>query len=270
MSFTKAWPSGLGTGAKVTSAALNVLDTDHANSLDKSSAGDTLSGVVTTSGAGSIHAATAGGVSGTAAGGITATVAAGIESGVASGIALTGGSADWPTFGASGGSPRTRTIKQPLVAPFLNSAWNAGFGGAPNVLGGTNATSAQPFSITQIHNGATLATVKCFLCVNGPHSQLPANMPKMTVYRRTIAAGNTDAASLTSLGAAFASAASASAWDNSNQMQSWSVTVNAVIDTTQYVYYISLIDENGSGSVAGNIYEGFELDYTGIASMQFP
>ena len=48
MSFSRVGPvGGWSLGAKLTSAQANQLDYDHSIALDKSVAGDTLSGVVT-------------------------------------------------------------------------------------------------------------------------------------------------------------------------------------------------------------------------------
>ena len=46
MSFSRVNPGGWGVGAKFTSSQANQLDIDHANALDKSGAGDTLSGFI--------------------------------------------------------------------------------------------------------------------------------------------------------------------------------------------------------------------------------
>ena len=46
MSFGRVNPGGFGLGAKFTSTQANQLDIDHANALDKSGAGDTLSGFI--------------------------------------------------------------------------------------------------------------------------------------------------------------------------------------------------------------------------------
>lgn len=51
MSFTKVNPATWGVNDELTSAQINILDTDHANSLDKSVAGDTILGLVTVNGA---------------------------------------------------------------------------------------------------------------------------------------------------------------------------------------------------------------------------
>lgn len=141
MSFSRVNASGWSVGAKLTSAQMNQLDTDHANALDKSIAGDTLSGPVTTSGAGQIRAATAnsllaqiasgistsvasgiqspvanginasiaGGIQPGVAAGIQSNIAGGIQSNIAGGIQLAGGANDWPTFSAN----RSRTLIVP-------------------------------------------------------------------------------------------------------------------------------------------------------------
>jgi hypothetical protein len=52
LSFSRANSGGWAVGDKLTSAQANILDTDHANALDKTVAGDTLSGLITQSGVG--------------------------------------------------------------------------------------------------------------------------------------------------------------------------------------------------------------------------
>lgn len=54
MSFTRAKPAGWSSGDTFTAAQANAIDVDHANALDKTSAGDTISGILTLSTAGRI------------------------------------------------------------------------------------------------------------------------------------------------------------------------------------------------------------------------
>jgi hypothetical protein len=94
MSFTRVNPGGWAAGAKLTSAQQNQLDIDHANALDKSTAGDTLLGTV------SINAAPAQ-ISCNRASAISLNTP-GALSGNAT-HAVTGGVSGWFTPGVSGG-----------------------------------------------------------------------------------------------------------------------------------------------------------------------
>ena len=89
MSFTRVNPGGWSVGDSLTSVQQNTLDIDHSHALDKTSAGDTLAGVVTTTGAGQLVAATVGGITASTAGGIKPGVGQGIKCDVAGGCQST-------------------------------------------------------------------------------------------------------------------------------------------------------------------------------------
>jgi hypothetical protein len=131
VSFVRVNPTGWSgaagtTGDEFTSTQANTLDTDHANALDKTTAGDTLSGVVTMASTAVIEAGFGGNIVASAGGAVTATVAfavdaqaaralassvaGGIASAAVGGFALSGAAGDWPTFGVSGATPATHTI----------------------------------------------------------------------------------------------------------------------------------------------------------------
>ena len=269
MSFSRVNGTSWSVGAQLTSAQMNQLDIDHANALDKTVAGDTLSGVVQIAATGSIIAQNANGVTAQAAGGITAYVAAGIRTDVAGGIQLSGGANDWPTFYAT----RTRTIALPLQPTPLASGWTS----ANGPIVGPATSVVQVLGLPVVHNGATLTSVSITLIASGPHSSVPASLPSMQVFRQTLAASVfpnptfAPALSTTSTQAFSPAPGSGSAWDNSGETQllTYICNQNNVIDNTQYAYYVLLIDEHGSGSVAGNLYYGLQCSYQGIADMRF-
>src|SRR5580693_2223262 len=97
MSFSPIGPFAF--GSKLSSAAMNQLDADHVNSLDKSVAGDSIFGRVVLDASGGLIWAVS-------AGQITARAAGAIETIHDGGITLGGSSADWITFT----TPRTRSV----------------------------------------------------------------------------------------------------------------------------------------------------------------
>lgn len=277
MSFTRVNPGGWAVGASFTSAQANQIDTNVSNSLDKTVAGDTLSGVVTMAATAQINVASAGArVQASVASGILAAVVGGMNSGTTSGFALTGGAGDWPTFGVGGASPRGRVVTQAIVPTNMVGGWTTidGLSFGHTYLIGPATTAKQPIQLTALHNGATLAQVIVLLSVTS-HSNVPANLPNLSVFRYPI-----------TVGSAFGSQALASSdpqpftptpgsgslWTASGNVQALTYTTsqNNVIDTSSYVYGISLQDENGTNSVAGNVYIAIQLVYSHITSMQFP
>ena len=147
MAITKVRPGGFALNTKLLSTEMSSFDSKLVTALDKSSAGDTLSGTVTlatgaaivvpstalfqaaligtsviqanavnvvqANTANGIMAYAAGGIGSYIAGGINAGIAGGIVSGATGGISLTGGANDYPTYG----TPRTRTIHvSPITA----------------------------------------------------------------------------------------------------------------------------------------------------------
>ena len=89
MSFTRVNPPGWGTGADFTSAQGNQLDINVSNALDKTIAGDTLSGVIVVNSTGQIDAAFANNIVANATGACKSNVSGGIQSTVAGGIQAT-------------------------------------------------------------------------------------------------------------------------------------------------------------------------------------
>ena len=149
MSFTKVGPiGGWAMGAKLTSAQMNQLDSDHALALDKSVAGDTLSGVVLMASTAQIAASNADNIIATAAGAITTGATGGIKSIVVAGITTTqaGGIAPQVAAGITDGGIATgiqATIADGIdagVAKGIQSHVADGISG--NALGAIQADAA--------------------------------------------------------------------------------------------------------------------------------
>lgn len=304
MSFTRVKPGGWAVGDQLTSSQQNQLDIDHANALDKTAAGDTLSGTVTVaSGAGlsftagstlagtvnngslivtgtaqiELHAAgtlgmtTAGAIGVGVIGGIQSAAAGGIQSTVVGGIELAGGATDW--VGLNPSRSKTSVNRLVPVDPHAIDVTNWLFTGGALI---SNSTAAVPLyiEIPGLHHGATLSTVTVNFIVVGAHASAPSVLPSLTIKRvDTIAGGTATGVDLSATAQQFFTPAPANgaAWVNGNLMQSLTYTCsqNNVIDLTRYVYYAILSDESGAGAVSGNSYFATIAIYTGIASMTF-
>jgi hypothetical protein len=268
MSFSPVGPFAFGD--KLSSAAMNQLDADHVNSLDRSVAGDSIFGrVILDASGGLLWAVAQGQIQGRHAGAIEATVASGITSGAVGGIQLNAGSTDWVTFSAT----RSRTIV-------------VGLNDAPQVVGtsliqaSTNGTSNQTSSLSgptgfwipitqRVHNQATLSTVVVSFSVGQSHSGVPANMPQFFVERMNASGSIVE---LSSTAQQVATPATGAAWFDSGAVQTFTCTCdqNNVIDTSQYAYLFRVSDESGANALNQNLWISIALGFTGIGSLQFP
>jgi hypothetical protein len=205
-------------------------------------------------------------------GGITGTAVSTIQSGAVGGFSLTGGGTDYPGFTNYLGIPVPRSLTRTLpFVPFglLQSGWNvnSALNSGPQLVGGA-AVTAQGLTFPAPYNGATLASVVVYIQVGVSHSGVPAVLPSLSVFRTAIATGV-----VVTLGTvdpkAFPTPGSGAAWYDGGVMQTWTYTCNQnnVIDTTQYVYNMQLIDENGANALGGNKFWGAVLNYTGISNM---
>jgi hypothetical protein len=259
VSFSKVNPPGWANGDELTLQQINQLDADHANSLDKSAAGDELLGTITFGSGAQINANTGAAIAATVAQGILIATARGLETSAAGGIVLGGGSTD-----EIGYSPDRSKLVTQLCMPLggqLASGWTL------NVqrLVGPGAAGVQALGPLPFHNGATLTNVRMYLAV-ASHSSLPAVMPDLQIHRM-----GPDGSNIV-IGEAQASAASVTDW---NAMPFWDVPCTEggpganVIDRTQYSYYALLADESGSGAVGGNLYAAMVLTFSAISDMRF-
>ena len=265
MSFTRVNVGGWGVGAQLTSAQQNQLDIDHANALDKTTAGDTINGTVVVTGAGIINAS-AGSASFTPTG-VTANVQRGVRSTTYGGISLEGGATDYPWFSAT----RTRSLCASMVPMAISAGWSIGGNGW--LIGPGNATTIY-LSLPRCHNGATLSSIAVTMAVGSSHSGVPT-LPTVTVYRLNLNSGVTTGSiflSTTPVQSFTPTPGTGAAWYNSGltQQLTYFCNQNNVIDNGQYAYTMALQDESGAGSIAGNIYLGTVMAYTAIADMRFP
>ena len=311
MTFARVNAPGWSVGAKLTSAQQNQLDIDHANALDKT--GDTipntsvisLAGTMNISGGGGITVNSTGGVNSLVSGGVTAsvaqgvlsiaaggissnviagispTVAAGITDGsvvggisttIAGGLALGGGPVDWPAF-----SSRSITVCCPPLPMGPATGWTATQG---CIVGPATATAIY-LAMPRLWPGCTITNIAAIVKVPGPHSSVPADLPKISVYSFSWSAGGSpmqvflrspNSVTFGDAGSGSAYPGSPSAWDALGNLQSWNYVCNqnnTAIDTTHTGFYITLTDENGSGAVSGNEYFGFEVTMTATSLALF-
>jgi hypothetical protein len=125
MAFTRVNAGGWAYGTKLTSAQQNQLDVDHANALDKSTAGDSIAGTIAFTGAGTIDANQAGAITATAGSGIESTVFGGIQPTVPGGI-LTDVSGGIVSYIAGGILPVVAGGIQSNVSGGIQSTANGG------------------------------------------------------------------------------------------------------------------------------------------------
>jgi hypothetical protein len=270
MAFVRVKPGNWAVGEQLTSAQMNTLDIDHANALDKSSAGDQIAGLITFTGTGQMQANRITAIQATAATAIQSLIAGGISSNAVGGIALNGGANDWPTFPARG---HAYVVTPQSLGP-LPTGWGSN---GTEFLGPASGT-AIVWLIPSLHTGATLTNVGVSFLVVGPHSAVPASLasgtgPTLQVKRISAAIGAPDTVvDLSTVPIQGpATPGSGAAWDNGGNVQAFSYACNQnnVIDTTQFRYYAILVDENGANSVANNRYIALGLSLNSITDMHF-
>jgi len=225
-----------------------------------------------------IQSNVADGISGNALGAIQADAAGGLRSAVAGGIQLAGGATDWVTFATA--KARANTVRVPAPRA-LASGW--ALIGACQALQGPATSQVQYVPLDFLHHGATLSALYFNFAVTDPHSGGIGSMtmPAVALYRFNNSIfgspGLATAQYLASSGSSgyqsFLNPGSGSAWYNGggNQQYEYVCSMNNVIDTTTYCYVAAIVDEYGTGSVAGsNLYGSLMPYYTAIPNMAFP
>ena len=269
MTFARVKPGNWAVGEELTSAQMNTLDTDHSNAVDKT--GDTISGTIHVSGAGKISADLHDTVVSTVDAGISTAVSHGVSINNDTGLVLEG-STSWPCFRTN--RSRTMTVPPFIVSISTSAGWTQD--GFTTTGPATNNTAI--FSIPSPHDGATITQVDCVFAVGASHAAAPANRPKMDVFRvqdaTVLGVAPTSVLSLSSAGAAtfpLPGAGTGADYYALGVLQGWSITCdqNNVVDRGKYRYGISLNDEFGTNSVAGNIYIHFVVHYGAIPNMKF-
>jgi hypothetical protein len=229
----------------------------------------TVFGGITSTATGGIRPTVAGGINdGGTTGGITATVGAGIKTLTNGGIQLAGSATDEISYATAHLSVRR------------NLMWSAkpgtGWTQQDQQLVGPNTTVQTNVLLTVLNdlagslNGATLTGVTIRYTVTDPHAGgLPAVMPQFGLQRAVVNTGSTySLQSLTSFTPQIPAPANGAAWYASGHIQQYDFVPdqNAVLNPAQYLYYLTLEDENGANSVAGNLWLSVTLTIGSIFS----
>jgi len=108
-------------------------------------------------------------------------------------------------------------------------------------------------------DGSTLTAIDIYFAVGASHSSAPAVMPSFTLFNK----GFTSTELVTIATGSVPNPGTGAAWYNSGNVQSYTLLVpSAVIDRTGGSYYVQVIDESGTGSIAGNIYQSMRFNFT--------
>jgi len=242
MSFSRVNAGGWASGDKVTTAQVDALDTDIGNSLDKNGP-DGIFGALTFT---NQLKATNGAV-------ITSKAAAT----TASGGRVVLGDNDYPTLK----TPISIARVLPLLFQVNSSIhWTTDFNYSINAFVGANGSIDLGSALI---DGATLASVDVYIVV-AAHSVVPQAMPNLAVDQVTLTTG----AQTALVSQRIPTAASANAWYNNSQVQSFNLPINTIVDRSQYGYFLSILDESGTGAVTGNQWHAVRLNMTGIVDMR--
>lgn len=223
MTIARVKPAGWSTNETLSSAQSTALDTALATALDKTVAGDTLSGVVAIAATGKLS--TSGGGS----------------------FELKNN--DFVKLGAGHTALTQTRTKQACAGVIYGTAWTIGITSVVrHVLIGAATTDFVAISLNELlQNGETVTSVGISFSI--PTSHLPAVQPAIVFEKY-----KTDASNV-AIGNISLTAANAAAYFNGGALQSLTKTgLSEVVDKTQYAYVLLLADENGAASVAGNKY----------------
>lgn len=124
-----------------------------------------------------------------------------------------------------------------------------------------------------LHLGATLDSVDLWFLAKNGHVALPANQPKFYAVRRTKFVQYNPisfAQDLSSGGPVMNAAPNVGSYNNVLQRIRYVCNQNNVVSDPNYVYCISVFDEDGANALAGNIYLAVGLNYTNIPDTRFP
>lgn len=235
MAFSRVKPAGWAVNEKLTSAQMNALDIDHASAVDKSAAGDTVSGTLSLAATGILSADAAGALIRTKTGGR-------FELGDNDYVTLKTGHA---------GRTLVRGYRFCATGAMYAAAWTIALISLvrPYLRGNATSDIAVVPLDDFLQNGATLSRIDLTFAIGTSHGALPASQPSISIERYK----NDGTQSV--LGSTTLAAGTTGAYYNGGAEQTLSVTgLTEVIDKTQYTYGAILIDENGANSIAGNAY----------------
>lgn len=201
----------------------------------------------------------------------THATASGVETTNGSGKRVTHGDNDWigmysvPDRASITACAQGRDASYGLGSSTPRMAFEVSASGLINPSSNTNYAGGARFVLPlDVHHGAEALVVVLSFTVS-VHSGVPTNLPAMRVVQ-VDGAGNVTllnqtvvAASSNYVGNGFLTVASrpgsGSAWHDGGAVQSITYPMgDTVIDTTQYCYFVEVLDESGSNCVSGNEY----------------
>lgn len=283
MTISRVKPSNWATGEKLTSTEMNAVDTNGAKALDKTSAGDTLSGEISVASTGGLtfasgsHASFESGSLLESSPSSTVWLTLGIDGwmelqsgsyvNVSAGQIRTSGTGtikwnnnDWPLL-----NTRTRSISRnfrelSIADPNLfPTDWQSSSFGFISGMASAEILALR----VPLHEGARLIGMAVYMKA-AAHAGVPATMPRVEFFKRT-KFGATSASEVHSYPTPLLAA-----WNNVN-ITDWSITLTTpqTIDSVMYDYSIDFYDEHGANSVSGNRYYAIEFLYDSITNMRF-
>jgi len=283
MTISRVKPSNWATGEKLTSTEMNAVDTNGAKALDKTSAGDTLSGEISVASTGGFsfasgsHASFASGSLLESASSSSVWLTLGtdgwmeLQSGsyvnVSAGQIRTSGTGtikwnntDWPLLNTRSYSRYHRVVDLVSIGTYDNTIglWDSASG---TVFGGASAIAVH--GTIPAHDGASL-TSATLIFKPGVHAALPTNKVQLTISEVDAATGSVlSTQTFTHTPGILAL--------YSNLTQSWTVTLSPSITMapTTKTYKFTITDENGTNSVAGTEYMSLSFTYSSIVDMRF-
>lgn len=177
------------------------------------------------------------------------------------------GDNDWPAL-KPGHTGSSRTMENSFFCAASASAI-VGLGGAQTTQVGQSLMTP----LTSLQDGARFDQAVVTFKVASSH--LPGLMPKMRVVRMN-ASGVMDPLSDTIAGAdangyfTIPTPATGALWFNAGASQTFTVptNINRTIDKSQYTYALQVIEEDGSGALAGNTYYSVTVSVDQITDMR--
>lgn len=166
-------------------------------------------------------------------------------------------------------SNKTRTISESILTGMSPSGVWFGYTGIPAALQSGAVGGVWNHELIKLHNGARLISVTMTFIVGASHSGVPANLPYMQITRTPITNPISGAVQLSTTTFQYPIApGSGSVWYNSGTPQTFVYVCNQnnVIDNSQYLYTLTLADESGTNSIAGNLYVGVAMSFDTITS----
>jgi len=170
---------------------------------------------------------------------------------------------------SAGHTGRSRDISVSFDTAVFASGWDLQQGPYNAIV--STALAANAHVRLRVHNGATLASVTFRFQVVNSHGP-PESLPLFRVYA-TDTAGNVTPLLTNALSGYVPftpTPATGAAWFAAGAVQSLTYTLDAgvVIDTSKYIYWAEVVDEDGTSAITGNQYIDVTASFTTILDMR--